>query len=184
MAKVTYEMGVSADGYVAGPDGRFDWAAPDEELHRFHNDQARALGGHVLGRRLYEVMTYWETADDPAEVSRDFAAIWRALPKVVVSRTLTEVEGSNTTLATRGLAEEVAALREQVDGDVAIGGATLAAEASRLGLIDEVRMFVSPVAVGGGIPFFARDHRVDLELLETRTFASRVVYLRYRVATR
>src|SRR3712207_452260 len=99
MPKVIYEMSASADGYVVGPDGRFDWAAPDDELHRFHNEQARALGGHLLGRRLYETMLYWETADDPSEISRDFAQIWRALPKVVFSRTRDAVEGTNTTLA-------------------------------------------------------------------------------------
>lgn len=184
MPHLIYEMTVSADGYIAGPDGAFDWALPDDELHRFHNDQARALGGHLLGRRLYETMRYWETADDPSEVSRDFAQIWRALPKVVCSRTLDAVEGSNTTLARADLPTELAALQDATRGDVGIGGAGLAAEAARLGLIDEYRLFVYPVAVGGGTPFFPRDHRVDLELVETRTFSSRVVYLRYRAAGR
>lgn len=181
MPKVIYEMGVSADGYIAGPDGNFDWSAPDEELHRFHNEQARGLAGHLLGRRLYETMVFWETAgDDPSEVMRDFARIWQALPKVVFSRTLDAVEGTNTTLARGDLRSELAALQDEVQGDVAVGGAGLAAEAARLDLIDEYRLFVSPVAVGGGIPFFPRDHRLDLELVETRTFSSRVVYLRYR----
>src|SRR5689334_12127609 len=180
MPKVIYSMGgVSADGYVVGPDGRFDWAVPDEELHRFHNAQTRALAGHVLGRRLYETMVYWETAGDgPSEVAREFAAIWQALPKVVFSRTLDSVDGANTTLARDDLRAELASL--QRSGDVAVGGAELAAQAARLGLIDEYRLFVHPVAVGGGIPFFPRDHRVDLDLVETRTFGSRVVYLRYR----
>lgn len=179
MPNVIYEMGVSADGYVAGPDGTFDWATPDEELHRFHNAQARTLTGHLLGRRLYETMRYWETAgDDPSEISREFASIWQALPKVVFSRTLDAVEGTNATLARSDLRTQLAAC----DGDVAVGGAGLAAEAARLDLIDEYRLFVYPVAVGGGTPFFPRDHRVDLELVETRTFSSRVVYLRYRAA--
>src|ERR1700733_2908954 len=103
MANVIYSMGgVSADGYIVGPDGKFDWAAPGEEIHRFHNERVRALGGHLLGRRLYETMVYWETADkDPAasDIARDFAQIWRALPKVVFSRTLDAVEGAKTTLA-------------------------------------------------------------------------------------
>ena len=185
MPNVIYEMGVSADGYVVGPDGRFDWSAPDEGLHRFHNEQARTLAGHLLGRRLYETMVYWETADeDPSDVTREFALIWQALPKVVFSRTLDAVEGANTTLARGDLRAELTALQESVRGDVAVGGAGLAAEAARLDLIDEYRLFVSPVAVGGGIPFFPRDHRVDLELAETRTFSSRVVYLRYRAAGR
>jgi dihydrofolate reductase len=185
MPDVIYEMGVSADGYIAGPDGTFAWAEPDPELHQFHNDQARALGGHLLGRRLYETMLYWETAgDDPEPVVRDFAAVWQALPKVVFSRTLDAVEGTNTRLATSDVATELAALRSSVTGEVAIGGAGLAAEAARLGLIDEYRLFVYPVAVGGGTPFFPRDHRLDLELVETRRFGSAVVLQRYRAAGR
>lgn len=181
MPKVIYAMGgVSADGYVVGPDGKFDWSMPDEELHRFHNEQTRALAGHLLGRRMYETMVYWETAgDDPSDVMREFALIWQALPKVVFSRTLDSVEGANTTLARGDLRAELTSLQESVRGDVAIGGPELAAEAARLDLIDEYRLFVHPVAVGGGVPFFPRDHRVDLELVETRTFSSRVVYLRY-----
>jgi dihydrofolate reductase len=185
MSKVIYEMSVSVDGYIVGPDGKFDWSRPDEAQHRFHNEQVRALAGHVLGRRLYETMLYWETAgDDPSDIAREFALIWQALPKVVFSRTLDAVEGSNTRLARDDLRAELTALLESVGGDVAVGGADLAAEAARLDLIDEYRLFVHPVAVGGGIPFFPRDHRVDMELIETRTFSSRVVYLRYRAAGR
>jgi dihydrofolate reductase len=185
MANVIWSMSASADGYIVGPDGRFDWSMPDEELHRFHNDQVRELAGHLLGRRLYETMVYWETAgDDPSEIARDFARVWQALPKVVLSRTLDAVEGANTRLASDDLPTELAALRASVDGDIAVGGATLAAEAARLGLIDEYRVFLHPVAVGGGIPFFPREHRIDMELVETRTFSSRVVYLRYRAAAR
>jgi dihydrofolate reductase len=185
MPDVIYEMAVSADGYIVGPDGKFDWSMPDEELHRFHNDQARALSGHLLGRRLYETMLYWETAEnDPSDIARDFAQVWQALPKVVFSRTLDSVEGARTRLARGDVRSELTALRESVGGDVGVGGAGLAAEASRLGLIDEYRLFVYPVAVGGGIPFFPRDHRVDMELVETRTFSSRVVYTRYRAAGR
>jgi dihydrofolate reductase len=184
MPKVIFEMSATADGYIAGPDGSFDWGRPDDEIHQFHNDQVRGLAGHLLGRRLYETMLYWETADDPSPISRDFAQIWKALPKVVFSRTLDAVEGTNTTLARRDLATELAAFQEAVGGDVAIGGAELAGEASRLGLIDEYRVFVHPVAVGGGSPYFPRDHRVDMELVETRTLSNRVVYLRYRAAGR
>ena len=181
-----YAMGgVSADGYIAGPDGKFDWSAPDEELHQFQNDRVRGQGVEIMGRRLYETMVYWETADkDPSDIVREFALILQALPKVVFSRTLDSVEGANTTLARDDLRAELTSLQESVRGDVAIGGAELAAEAARLDLIDEYRLFVHPVAVGGGIPFFPRDHRVDMELVETRTFSSRVVYLRYRAAGR
>jgi dihydrofolate reductase len=188
MPKVIYKMGgVSADGYVVGPDGKFDWSEPDEELHRFHNEQTRALAGHLLGRRLYETMLYWETADrDPAanDVVRDFAEIWRALPKVVFTRTLDSVEGSNTALAHGDLPTELSRLQESVPGDVEVGGAELAAEAARLNLIDEFKLFVYPVALGGGVPFFPRDLRIDMELVETHTFSSRVVYLRYLAAGR
>jgi dihydrofolate reductase len=181
MAKVIYAMGgVSADGYIVGPDGRFDWSMPDEDLHRFHNEQARSLAGHLLGRRLYETMVFWETADeDPSEIVRDFALTWQALPKVVLSRSLDSVVGANTTLTRDDVGAALTSLKESVDGDVAVGGAGLAAEAARLGLIDEYRLFIHPVAVGGGVPFFPRDQRVDMELVETRTFSSRVAYLRY-----
>ena len=186
MSKVIYQMGgVSADGYTAGLDGKFDWARPDETLHRFHNELARGFAGYLLGRRLYETMLFWETAEnDASAIARDFALIWQALPKVVFSRTLQTVEGANTRLARADLATELAVLAEAVNGDVAIGGPQLAAEAARRNLIDEYRIFVHPVAVGGGTPFFPRDHRVDMELVETRRFSSGVVCLRYRVVGR
>jgi dihydrofolate reductase len=186
MRSVTYSMSVSLDGYIVGPDGSIDWADPDEEVFRLATDEVRGLGVHLLGRRLYETMLYWETADQNPSLdysTLEFAAIWKALPKVVFSTTLSAVRG-NARLASGGLAAEIDRLRAQPgEGDIAIGGATLAAEAAELGLIDEYRARVYPVLVGGGIPFFPqRERRVDLELVETRTFRSRVVYLRYRVA--
>jgi dihydrofolate reductase len=186
MRSVTYSMAVSLDGYVAGPDGQFDWSIPDEEVFRFATDETRRIGVMLLGRKLYETMLYWETADQDASLDDselEFAAIWKPLPKVVFSTTLSAVQG-NARLASGGLAEEIERLRaEPGEGDIGIGGATLAAEAAALGLIDEYRARVYPVLVGGGIPFFPqRERRVDLELLETRTFSSRVVYLCYRVA--
>ena len=181
--KLIYSMGVSLDGFIAGPGGEIDWSAPDEELHRFHNQQTREIGAHLCGRRLYEVMAYWETADeDPSapEHELEFARIWQATPKVVFSTTLESVEG-NARLATDGVAEEVARLKEQPGEDLAVGGAGLASTLIKLGLVDEYRLFVSPVALGGGTPYFpALEERITLELVETRTFASRVVYLRYR----
>ncbi len=186
MRSVTYSMGASLDGYIVGPDGDFAWTAPDEEVFRSHIDEIREVGVHLMGRRLYETMLYWETADqDPSldDAELDWAALWKPLPKVVFSTTLSAVQG-NARLASGGLVEEVERLRaEPEEGDIAIGGATLAAEAAALGLIDEYRVRVYPVLVGGGIPFFPqRERRVDLELVETRTFSSGVVYLRYRVA--
>ena len=186
MRRVTYSMGVSLDGYIVGPDGSFDWTDPDGEVFRFWIDEIRQVGVHLLGRRLYETMLYWETADqdrslDDSELA--WAALWKPLPKVVFSTTLSAVQG-NARLACGGLAEEIERMRaEPGEGDIAIGGATLAAEAAAQGLIDEYRAMVYPVLVGGGIPFFPRrERRVDLELVETRTFGSRVVYFRYRVA--
>jgi dihydrofolate reductase len=183
MRKVIYSMGVSLDGFIAGPNGDFGWSAPDEELHRFHNEQARELGAHLLGRRLYEVMVYWETAgENPShsEYELEFARIWKDLPKIVFSKTLEKVEG-NARLVSDGIAEEVTRLKEEPGKDLAVGGAGLAATFAKLGLIDEYRPFVSPVVVGGGTPFFpALDEPINLELVETRTFGSRVAYLRYR----
>ena len=186
MRSVTYSMGISLDGYIVGPDGGFDWSVPDEEVFRFVTDEIRQVGVQVMGRRLYETMLYWETADqdlllDDSEL--EWAAVWKPLPKVVFSTTLSAVQG-NARLASGSLAEEIERLRaEPAEGDIAIGGPTLAAEAAALDLIDEYQARVYPVLVGGGVPFFPqRERRVDLELVETRTFSSRVVYLRYRVA--
>ena len=183
MRLLIYSMGVSLDGYIAGPRGEGDWAAPDAELHRFHNEQTRELDLHVLGRRLYEVMTYWETAEErnpsAPEHELEFARIWRRLPKLVYSASLDAVEG--TTRLSRGDAvQEVQALKEQEGGPIAVGGATLAASLTAHGIIDEYRLFVSPVVLGGGTRFFAADTHIDLELVATQTFNSRVVYLRYR----
>jgi dihydrofolate reductase len=185
MRSVTYSMAVSLDGYIVGPDGKFDWSIPDEELMRFAIDEDRQVGVQLMGRKLYETMLYWETVEEESldDSDLELMGIWKPLPKVVFSTTLPAVQG-NARLASGGLAEEIERLRaEPGEGDIAIGGATLAAEAAALDLIDEYRAKVCPVLVGGGIPFFPRrERRVDLELLETRTFGSGVVYLRYRVA--
>jgi dihydrofolate reductase len=183
MRKVIYSMGVSLDGFIAGPNGEIDWSAPDEELHRFHNEQTRELGAHLCGRRLYETMVYWETADQnpsAAEHELEFARVWKSVPKIVFSNTLEKVEG-NARLASGGVAEEVAKLKQQPGKDLAVGGAGLASTLIKLGLIDEYRLFVSPVELGGGTPYFpALKERINLELVETQTFGSRVVYVRYR----
>ena len=186
MRSVIYSMNVSLDGFIAGPDGSFDWGRPDEEVFRFLTDQTRELAAHMMGRRLYETMLYWETIDQNPSLdfnTLEWASIWRPLPKVVFSRTLSAVEG-NARLASGNLVEEVERLRaEPGQGDIGIGGATLAAEAALLGLIDEFRPIVCPVLLGGGIPFYPqRERRFDLKLIESRTFGSRAVYLRYRAA--
>jgi dihydrofolate reductase len=185
MRKLIYSMGVSLDGFIAGPGGEIDWSAPDEELHRFHNEQMRATGAHLCGRRLYETMVYWETAhEDPSagETELEFARIWQNTPKIVFSKTLETVAG-NARLVRGGVADEVAKLKEQPGEDLAVGGAGLAATCIELGLVDEYRLFVSPVVLGAGAPFFpALRERIDLELVQTRMFGSRVVYLRYRRA--
>jgi dihydrofolate reductase len=183
MRNLIYSMGVSLDGFIAGRDGEIEWSAPDEELHRFHNEQMREVGVHLCGRRLYETMVYWETADQnpsAAHYELEFAGIWKGLPKIVFSKTLEKVEG-NASLARGGVAKEVAKLKEQPGKDLAVGGAGLAATCMNLDLIDEYRLFVSPVVLGGGTPYFAAlDRRIELELVETRTFGSRVVYARYQ----
>jgi dihydrofolate reductase len=185
MRKVTYSMGLSLDGYIVGPDGRFDWTAPDPDVFRFWIDEIREVGVHLMGRRLYETMLYWETAEQDAsldDAEREWTALWKPLPKVVFSTSLSSVQG-NARLASGDLAEEIERLRARpAAGDIAIGGATLAAQAAALGLIDEYRVWIYPVLVGGGIPFFAQQKRkVELELIESRTFPSKVVHLRYRV---
>lgn len=176
-------MGVSLDVFTAGPDGEIDWSTPDEELHRFHNEQTRELGAQLCGRKLYEEMAPWETADENQSAPEhvlEFARLWKAMPKIVFSRTLERVEG-NARLVRDGLADEVAKLKGQPGGDLGVGGPGLARTCMKLGLIDEYRLFVSPVVLGGGTPYFpALNERIDLELAATQTFGSRVVYLRYR----
>ncbi|MEV5840908.1 dihydrofolate reductase family protein [Streptomyces sp. NPDC051985] len=186
MRSVTYSMSMSLDGYIVGPDGTFNWTAPDKEVFRFWIDEIQEVGVHLMGRRLYETMLYWETADqDPAldAAEREWTALWNPLPKVVFSTTLPEVRGQAARLASGSVAEEIERLRaEPGEGDIAIGGATLAVEAAEQGLIDEYRTMVYPVLVGGGTPYFPHhDRRVDLERIETRTFDSGVTYLRHRV---
>jgi dihydrofolate reductase len=176
-----YSMSVSVDGFIADREGGFGWSVPSEELFRFHLAEVRELGGFLLGRRLYETMLVWET--DPSlrdnELADVFADVWCAIPKVVFSRTLDSVHG-NARLAEGSVAEEVAAALAATDKDVAIGGAGLAASAIELGLIDELRVFRYPIVVGGGTPFLPPvTEDVPLDLVETRTFGSRVIYERY-----
>ena len=180
-----FSMSVSVDGFIADRKGDFGWnpsgSGPDDDLFSFHLEQVSELGSCLLGRRLYEAMLVWET--DPSmrvdELRSEFADVWTAIPKVVFSRTLDSVQG-NARLAEASLAEEAAAL-DSTDKDVEIGGAGLAAAAIELGLVDEFRMFRYPIVVGGGTPFLPPvTEDIALDLVETRTFSSRVVFERYR----
>jgi dihydrofolate reductase len=177
-----YSMSVSVDGFITDREGAFEWTAPSEELFPFHLVQVRELGGYLCGRRLYETMLVWET--DPSlrdnELGAAFADVWCAIPKVVFSRTLDSVQG-NAPLAEASVAEEAAAALDATDKDVSIGGAALAAAAIELGLVDELRLFRYPVVVGGGTRFLPPvTEDIPLDLIETSTFGSRVIYERYR----
>jgi dihydrofolate reductase len=177
-----YSMSVSVDGFIADREGAFGWGVPNEEQFAFHSVQTRELGGFLCGRRLYETMLVWETdlslRDD--EAGAVFADVWCAIPKVVFSRTLDSVQG-NARLAKGSVAEEAAEALDATDKDVGIGGAGLAVAAIELGLVDELRMFRNPRVVGGGTPFLLPvTEDVPLDLIETRTFGSRVIYERYR----
>jgi dihydrofolate reductase len=179
-----FSMGVTVDGFIADREGAFAWSVPSDELFGFHIEQVRGLGGFLLGRRLYETMLVWET--DPSmrddELGAAFADVWCAIPKVVFSRTLDGVQG-NARLAEGSVAEEAAAALDATDKDVAIGGAGLAAAAIELGLVDELRIFRYSILVGGGTPFLPPViEDVPLDLIETKTFGSRVIYERYRRA--
>lgn len=188
MRKVIYSMGVSLDGYIAGSDGTIV-GGPDAELHRFHNQQASELSLHLLGRRLYEVMVFWETAEEhaPAEVSEldaaqiEFAGIWKQLPKLVFSTSLAAVEG-NAQVSHDDPAATLRRLKEEDGGPIAVGGAELASALTAHGLVDEYHLFVYPVVAGGGTPYFSDQTPLELELLESRSFGNGVVYLRYRRA--
>jgi len=176
-----YSMNISLDGFITDRDGSFRWTVPSEEQFRVHLAQVGALGGYLLGRRLYETMLPWET--DPSlredEVRAAFADVWCALPKVVFSRTLNSVQG-NARLAEGSVSEEVAAALDATDRDVSIGGAGLAAQAIELGLVDELRMFRHPVVLGGGTPFLPPvTEQIPLQVIETQAIGSRAIYERY-----
>ncbi len=183
MLPVVYSMSVSLDGFIAGPTGDIGWTAPDAEQFRFHIEQTRPVAGHLCGRGLYQEMLVWETAEQTmsGEAELEFARIWRAIPKVVFSRTLSSLVG-NARLASDDIATEVGRVRGQPgEGVLSIGGAGLAAAAIAQDLIDEYRQFVNPVILGGGTPYFTPLAKpLDLRLTESRTFNSGVVYLRYQ----
>jgi len=180
MARLIYSAIASLDGYVEDEQGKFDWAAPDEEVHAFVNDLERPVGTYLYGRRLYETMVYWETDDDQDAVARDFAEIWRAAEKVVYSRTLPAVSSQRTRLEREFDAAAIKRLKDNAGSDITIGGAELAGQAIAAGLVDECHLFLGPVLVGGGKRALPAGVHADLELLDERRFGSGVVYLRYR----
>jgi len=176
-----YAMIASLDGYVEDGSGRFDWAAPDEEVHAFVNELERPIGTYLYGRRMYETMVAWETMDDEHPVMRDFAELWRAAEKIVYSRSLESASSARTRVEHDFDAGAVRRLKESAQGDIGIGGPELAGQAIAAGLVDECHLIVVPVLVGGGKRAFPDGVRVDLELLDERSFAGGAVYLRYKL---
>ena len=186
MATLVHTGITSLDGYVADAGGRFDWSEPDEEVHAFVNGLERPIGTHLLGRRMYEVLSVWDTMDTAGEspVLDEYAGIWRATEKVVFSSTLTQSVTARTRIERKFDPDRVRAWKEDADRDLSIGGPHLAAQALRAGLVDDVQLLVSPVAVGGGSRFLPDRVRMNLELRAERRFGNGVVFLRYAVAHR
>jgi dihydrofolate reductase len=186
MAKLIYSAITSLDGYVADEDGNFDWAEPDEEVHSFVNDLERPVGTYLYGRRMYEVMVYWETAhtlrDQPPFV-QDFAEIWQAADKIVHSKTLEAVSSARTSIERDFDPEAVRQMKARTGRDITVGGPDLAAQAIRAGLVDEYHLFVAPIVVGGGKQSLPDNVRLKLELLDERRFGNGMVYLHYRTGT-
>jgi dihydrofolate reductase len=186
VAKLIYSPIASLDGYVEDEDGNFDWAAPDEEVHRFVNDLERPVGTYLLGRRMYETMVYWDTARERADlapVARDFAEIWQAADKVVYSRTLDAAGSAKARIESDFDPEAIRRMKEEAGADISVGGSELAAQAIEAGLVDELHLFLAPILVGGGKQALPDGVRAGLELLGSRTFDSGFVHLHYALAT-
>ena len=186
MAKLIYSAITSLDGYVADEDGNFDWAAPDEEVHSFVNDLERPIGTYLYGRRIYEVMAYWETAltlPDQPPVVEDFAGLWQAADKIVYSKTLETTSSARTRIERDFDPDAVRQLKAAAGRDLSVGGPELAAQAIRAGLVDEYHLFLTPIVVGGGKQALPDDVRLKLELLDERRFRNGVVHLHYRTQT-
>src|SRR5712691_6543899 len=186
MAKLIYSAITSLDGYVADEDGNFDWAVPDEEVHAFVNDLERPVGTYLYGRRMYEVMVYWDSAHalaDQRPVVQDFAEIWQAADKIVYSKTLETVASARTRIERAFDSEAVRQLKAAAGRDLTVGGPDLAAQAIKAWLVEECHLFVTPVVVGGGTPALPSKVRLELELLDERRFGNGVVHLHYRTRT-
>src|SRR5205809_6092219 len=187
MANLIYSAITSLDGYVADEQGKFDWSAPDEEVHSFVNDLERTVGTYLYGRRMYEVMAAWETmggdAAQPPFIN-DYAEIWQSADKVVYSRTLERVSSARTRIDRDFDPEVVRRLKAEATRDISVGGPGLAAEAIKAGLVDDYQLFLTPIIVGGGRRALPDDVRVKLELVDERRFDNGVVYVRYRALSR
>jgi dihydrofolate reductase len=182
MGRLIYSAITSLDGYVADATGSFDWARPDEEVHAFVNELERPIGTYLYGRRMYEVMQYWETVPPSGDaVEDDYADLWRSSDKVVYSRTLEAATTARTRLERSFDPEAVRALKGSVEHDLSVGGPGLGAEALRAGLVDECHVFLNPIAVGGGNPWLPDGLRIPLDLVDEHRFAGGVVHLQYRV---
>ncbi|AKU15886.1 dihydrofolate reductase family protein [Luteipulveratus mongoliensis] len=183
MGRLIYSTMGSLDGYSARPDGTFDFGLIDEEVHRHVNETARPIGTHLLGRRMYDVMSYWETApvsgDEASAYELDFARIWQAADKVVYSRTLKDVATERTRIEHDFDPAAVARLKDESDRDLGIGGPTLAALAIRAGLVDEFQLYLGPALAGGGLPFFPPGVDLPLRLVDEQRFGNGGVYLAY-----
>ena len=183
MANLIYSAIASLDGYIADVDGKFDWAEPDDEVHAFINDLGRPFGTYLLGRRMYEVLVYWEdppALDQQPSYVREFAEIWQAAEKIVYSRTLETVSTATTRIERHFDPETIRQLKAQSERNITVGGPDLAAQAIRAGLVDEYELFVVPVVVGAGKQFFPNNARIELELLDERRFRNGTVFLHYR----
>ena len=186
MAKLIYSAITSLDGYVADEDGNFDWAAPDEEVHTFANELERPIGAYLYGRRMYEVMVYWETAHTAADrppFMQDYADIWQAADKIVYSKTLDTVSSARTRIERDFDPEAVRQMKAQAGRDISVGGPDLAAQAIKAGLVDEYHLFVAPIVVGGGKQSLPKNVCLKLDLLDERRFEGGVVHLHYRPIT-
>jgi dihydrofolate reductase len=182
MGRLIYSAIASLDEYIADAHGKFDWAAPDEEVHAFVSELERPIGTYLYGRRMYETLVYWETADTgETAVLREWAEIWKAADKIVYSRTLAEVSSARTRIEREFDDEAVRRLKEESGSDLTIGGAELAGQALAAGLVDELQLFLNPVIVGGGKPALPLGVHLTLTLVEDRRFAGGVVFLRYRL---
>jgi dihydrofolate reductase len=181
MADLIYSVQASLDGYIADRDGNFDWAEPDDEVHRFVNDLERRVGTYLYGRRMYEVMVAWETMDlaDQAPYLQDYQRIWRAADKVVFSTTLEDVRSERTRLEPEFDPDAIREMKASAGADISIGGPGLAADAIRAGLVDQFQVLFVPVIVGGGTSWLPDDVRLDLELLDERRFRNGTMHLGY-----
>jgi dihydrofolate reductase len=183
MANLIYSAIASLDGYIEDQQGRFEWAEPDEEVFRYLNELERPIGTYLYGRRMYETLRHWESAptdENAAEYVRDWAQMWRRAEKVVFSRTLETASTARTRIERRFDTNSISALKESGSSDLTVGGADLAGQAIKVGLVDEIQLFTVPAIVGGGKPWLPRGTRLDLDLLDSHTFANGFVFLRYR----